>query len=341
MDTRPEPTLLARSRREIDETLSVARQYAEAGLSVIPIRLDGTKAPVIKTWKEYQTRLPSCSEVADWFSSPAGIAIVCGQVSGGVEVLDFDHDAELIFPAWLKKLTPEIRGKLTVIETGGFGFHVIYRSELINGNEKIAISETDDEYRSEVIVESRGEGGYIVAPGSPLEVHRTGSPYVQVTGLPLPALPFMTQSDRVAMWRAAHQFDHRPKEEVLRPYVEAARRRREEPRSESDPSTPWADFSLRADWRDILGPHGWQSRDGVHWTRPGKIFGTSAKVNTARDGSEVLTVFSKSAGALSPTGSSRSFNKFSAFAALRYNGNQSEAAKAVRAAGYGSGRSAR
>jgi excisionase family DNA binding protein len=47
-----------------------------------------------------------------------------------------------------------------------------------DGNQRI-------EPYQDVRIETRGQGGYVVAPGSPLSVHRSGQPYVQVLGPPL------------------------------------------------------------------------------------------------------------------------------------------------------------
>ena len=75
----------------------------------------------------------------------------------------------------------------------------------------------------------------------------------------------------------------------------------------------------RHSWDAILT--GWTSRDGEHWTRPGKSFGVSARVVIADDGSELLTVFSGNAGPLSPDGSYRILSKFNAWALLAFNGD--------------------
>ena len=106
--------------------------------------------------------------------------------------------------------------------------------------------------------------------------------------------------------------------------------------SESDTSTPWGDFDARANWADILEPGGWTSTNGIAWTRPGKQLGTSASIVTAKDGTEVLTVFSSAAGVLACTGTGhRTWGKFAAFAELYHGGDRSAAAKAVIAMGYG------
>ena len=62
-----------------------ARRCLVAGLSLVPIKLDGSKAPLV-AWKEFQKRLPTEAERAEWFRQvDYGIALICGAVSGNVD----------------------------------------------------------------------------------------------------------------------------------------------------------------------------------------------------------------------------------------------------------------
>ena len=77
--------------------IGIADQFVSHGISVIPIRVDGSKAPSLTSWKSYQDRLPTKQELADWFRSAMGIGAVTGQLSGGLEILDFDYNADATF----------------------------------------------------------------------------------------------------------------------------------------------------------------------------------------------------------------------------------------------------
>ncbi len=137
-----------------------AHDYLALGWSIIPLV---GKLPALRSWKEFQARLPIACEVANWFNSkqpPTGLAIVTGRLSGLV-VVDCDtvEDADywkVSFPN-----TP------LVVETGGGGFHFYYRMP--------AAAEVRN--RSGVFhrrIDIRGEGGYIVAPPS---LHPNGRRY--------------------------------------------------------------------------------------------------------------------------------------------------------------------
>lgn len=311
------------------EVCNTAIAYVDAGISVVPLRLDGSKAPFC-SWKPFQSRKATQRELNLWFEGPVGIGIVCGLVSGGLEVLDFDERAEETLQQWRELLPDDLESRLCICLTGGQGYHVIYRSNVVCKNTKIA--NTRDR---KVLIESRGEGGYIVGVGSPAKVHASGRPYEQIQGLPLPALPYISEEERTLLWRAAASLGEtatdaeeliNQRANELRPCVPVGH----------DSSTPWGDFDARANWREILEPAGWQSRDGEYWTRPGKDGGPSAHVILATSGIEILTVFSTNAGPLAPESTGhRNWGKFAAYTALHHDGDRREAARQARKLGYG------
>ena len=306
---------------------SIAIEYRNAGLSVIPIRLDGSKAPSIPSWSQYQQRIATNEEIATWFSRPAGIGIVCGMVSGGLEVLDFD-DGSLFYP-WFDLVT-EIAGKLAVIETPNDGYHVIYRCEEIGGNRKIAV---DPAKEKQTLIESRGQGGYIVGTGSPLGVHaKRDRTYIQVMGNPLPEIATITPQERKELWRVARTFTKLPP--VQPQSIRQPKKIRKAFTSEADRVID--QFNRTADWSSIL--EGWTSRDGIHWTRPGKSFGTSAKLCYADDNTPLIAVFSSNAGSLSLSGrrspghngAIATLSAFECLVRLRFNGDRKQAYRSIK-----------
>ncbi len=85
--------------KSVKTVLQIAREYVANGLSIIPIKTDGSKSPSIPSWKPFQERKPTDEELQTWFGNGSnnGIAIICGSVSGNIEVPDFD-DPSLIDP---------------------------------------------------------------------------------------------------------------------------------------------------------------------------------------------------------------------------------------------------
>jgi putative DNA primase/helicase len=246
-------------------------------------------------------------------------------ISGGLEVLDFDENADANFEIF-RRDAKSIVCRLPVVESAGGGYHVYYRCNLISGNHKIAQSID----RKQTYVETRGQGGYIIAPGCPAACHPSGNLYLQVMGPPLPQIPTISVADRRSLWEVARQFDERPWHQDL--IVQKAKeiKRAMRPAVGSSTNAPWV-LMKQSDWRDILEPHGWRSIDGKHWIRPGKKEGTSAIVTPCTDGNNVLVVFSANAGPLSPSTKGHStWDQFSAFAALNHAGDRKAAAITAR-----------
>jgi hypothetical protein len=72
-----------------------ALQALAAGLSTIPPRADGSKAPYPASWRRFQKKLPRRVEIESWYRSRlTGVGLVTGKVSGCLECMDFDsHQA--------------------------------------------------------------------------------------------------------------------------------------------------------------------------------------------------------------------------------------------------------
>ena len=72
-----------------------ARAYLSAGLCVLSA-IRAEKRPAVGRWKQYQKRLPTPAELSAWMAnSPDAVCILCGAVSGNVEIIDFDGGGEL------------------------------------------------------------------------------------------------------------------------------------------------------------------------------------------------------------------------------------------------------
>jgi hypothetical protein len=197
---RPGLSGVLRSGRSIMTTLDFATDYVADGLSVIPIRPDGSKAPTIP-WKEYQQRLPTREELKQWFADGRnGIAILAGRVSGNLEILDFDDG--VTFEQWARRVRArgvDLLERLPRVSTPGGGSHLFYRLPCPPaGSRKLAEKCWTDpatgKRMRKTLVETRGEGGYVVAPGSPPECHPSGRPYLFVPGHWLPPVPLLGEA---------------------------------------------------------------------------------------------------------------------------------------------------
>jgi hypothetical protein len=321
--------------------LAEALSLLDAGVGVIPIRRDGSKAPAVTSWKPYEDRLATVAEARLWWDKPEppGVATIGGKVSGNLLHFDFDEDAEATFRAWCEIVALEaadLLPKLSQVRTPrlSLGYHLRFRVDgvPVGGNQKLALDET-----GKVLIETRGEGGYALAPGSPGCCHETGREYEHVAGPPLGSLVTITASEFEILMRAARSLDRSPQEG---------------PRAESvfnlgvaGAVRPGDDFNQRGpDWSEILV--GWtQARvagKAIYWRRPGKAAGWSATTGFCTSKAsrvELFAVFSQNAAPFPGPSAGRNcsaHSRFDAYTLLHHAGDHSAAAKALAAQGYGS-----
>src|SRR6516164_8060364 len=121
--------------------LEAALRYVDAGLSILPIRGDGSKRPNLPSWKEFQSRNASREEVHGWFVNRhnLGIAIVA---RAGLEFLDIDAP-ELIAPyeELVERVAPGLLARLPKVLTPSGGCHYYYRCEKSGRSTKLAVDE--------------------------------------------------------------------------------------------------------------------------------------------------------------------------------------------------------
>lgn len=166
-----------------------AIEHAAMGLSVIAVGND--KRP-LGSWKQYQTTPATEAEITKAMSDPraVGFAVIGGEVSGGLEILDFDVPG--FYEAWAEGVG-ELVMRLPVQRTGGGGYQVAYRCDKTPGNTKLAYApNANNADGREIAIETRGEGGYaVVAPS----MHPSGNRYEYITGQTFADAPHLTDAE--------------------------------------------------------------------------------------------------------------------------------------------------
>ncbi|CAM3632277.1 bifunctional DNA primase/polymerase [Micrococcus flavus] len=314
-----------------------ARELHRAGLNVIPVRCNGSKAPALKAW---QRRRTTPADLAAWFAGPrpryAALGVATGELSGGLELLEIEGPhahrlAEVYATAEAGGHLPLLRrlnGWAELSPSGGW--HLLYRvtGVPVPGNTVLARAEGGG-----LIAETRGTGGQVILAPTGGTAHPSGRPWERMTGGPGTA-PTLTERERGivhALFRTVLDA-HRPRPAEV-PRTPASVRP-----APAGQLRPGDDFNARADWGDILIPVGWQlfSTHGRErrWSRPGKrSLGHSATTGHAA-GADRLFVFSTSAAPFEP---GQPYSKFQAHALLHYAGDYRAAAADLRARGYGGG----
>ena len=227
----------------------IATKYNSYGLKVLPVKQD--KSPMLSgRWNE--------GIEPDQFADAYGIGVICGQVSGGLECLDFDNhqnDAKERLTEFMKQCT--VSG-LTIVKTGGGGYHVLYRCEETQGNQKLARVPMKDngKIRPDAVIETKGDNGYIVADPTPGYKVLRGS---------MDGIIQITPQQRDDLLELARSFNE---------WVEIRREQTEERGRPGDTFNESPEGIDEA--KNALRQVGWTNDRSYFWRRPGKKDGISA-----------------------------------------------------------------
>lgn len=320
----------------MSKILETALQLAANGISVVPVATDGSKRPGIPSWKEFQNRRATPDELLAWFSNAEGVGVICGSISGNLEMLELEGRAvaskmhldiaEIARNSGLENLWNKLNSGYVETTPSG-GLHWLYRIDgEVPGNTKLA-RRPGENGGIDVLAETRGEGGFVIVAPTNGSCHPSGGAWTMLIGAPS-SIPTITREERDALHHLFSMFDEIPKAEYIA----------EEIKTKPDgPLSPGDDYNKKVSWSQILEPLGWTkvytTRDGViAWRRPGKSEGVSATTNHA--GTDKFYCFTTSSIFESET----SYSKFGAYALIEHGGDFRQAAKALRALGYGESR---
>lgn len=308
------------------DTLSAVWQQVTdllaAGVSIIPVRdkeQDGKppKTPYYR-WKDYQQRIIAVDEL--WHAmeehGTAAIAIVCGAVSGNLEAIDIDvknwPGIDATFFGLIQSTYPMLWTSLRIHSTPSGGYHVLYRCEHpINiGNQKLATASTS----TQAGIETRGEGGYVVAPPSlGYRVHQD---------MPIPTI---TLEQRESLINLAKSLNEKIKP-MPAPAIERDKR-------DYYDENPFEHYNRSDDAGRILLDNGWtEERTNNHshryFIRPGKDRGISASFQLS---SRIYYIFTTS----TILDAERGYHPATLLAHLRFGGDKKATYKYLVEQGYG------
>jgi replicative DNA helicase len=308
-----------------NELIKQAREYFAAGLSVLPVRAD--KRPAVKTWdKDKGTTLEEFTQAAEGPSAAeiAGLAVICGPVSGGLECIDIDTKADTTQQIWveyeqaLREAVPELLDRLVIATTPTGGRHIYYRWDYGTtrpGAERQGglafIPGANAGQRGAALIETRIHGGYAAVPPG------DGREFIQGSLLNVPQI---TPEERAKLWNIARS---------LTRYTEPER-------SETTPTAtgqhsgnrPSDYFNAIYTIEDILREVGWQ----IGAERAGRTYVRRPGATTEQSGNiwnNILLVHSTSSGL--PVGKPMP-GAFSVYAWMYFGGEFTTAARSPRAA---------
>jgi len=308
----------------------VAQQYHSWGLSVVPC--DKDKRPKGE-WKisQYERREPNGN-----FNNSWGIGIICGAVSGNVEVIDIDLKYDITGTLY-QRIKEAIKHldfvrDFVVEETQNSGIHFFYKCDIIGANQAFAKRHTTEGERvlnpkekTKVIIETRGEGGFIVTTPSP------NYKIVSRKSTDFSMIPTITIEQRLELIEILKTFDEtdmwKPKEEVVKKLAQQPKR---------IGVSVFEAYNLGADIPSLLEEYDWKyvekQGDNMRFLRPNGSGRTSADWHVEM---RLLHVFTSSTE-FEP---SKSYNPVQIYTTLKYGNRDKESyalsAKDFKEMGYG------
>lgn len=123
-------------------------KLASYGFSVFPV-IARDKKPAVK-WASYQTEMPTETDLINWDKSDFNVGVACGRLSN-IVVLDIDsEEAQALYDTYDAPSTPTVRTSR--------GRHYYFRAPDVDLRNMTHVGK--------VALDVRGEGGYVVGPGS-------------------------------------------------------------------------------------------------------------------------------------------------------------------------------
>lgn len=297
---------------------STVKKFLDCGINVIGV--NDHKEPAEGSWGKYQTEFREPQDI-----SGSGLALVCGHISGNLEVVDIDTKYDLTsslyndYCALIRDNSDDLLDKLMIIQTPSGGYHFLYRCDKIQGNQKLSRREATEEElkikreKWKVLIETRGEGGYIASIPS--------KGYVAIQGK-FSEIPRITEQERDVLLSCARTFD----EEVSEVRI---------PKSTMNISglTPWDDYDNRHTCLELLNGIGWsvvkEDSRRIYVKRSGDS--TAMHSGNILKDRELFKAFSSSTE-FEPE---KAYSPFGMYAVIYHGGDFSSAAKQLYRDGYG------
>ena len=302
------------------------------GFKIIPTNdpsLPDGKKPLC-AWKKYQEK-QTLQEVESLFSknNVGGMALL---TADGIEVIDVDLKYALddnLLTELLDKIIDaigiETYEKLILSKTISGGYHIIYRTNIPGGNQKLAQRYTLDSEKKgthdniRVLLETRGVGGYIMVP--PTAGYEYDSPQKTITEVYL-----VTDDERNSIINACKIFDETNahfKNTTPTP-VEVVGTHKTTIEAFNEAHTP----------KEFLENHGWQYKyqrgENLYYVRPGKNKNEGIGA-CYHEGKKLAFVFTSSTE-FEPE---KAYNAFQVYSYLEHNGDFKKSAKVLYDLNYG------
>lgn len=312
-------------------------------ISLIPVRdkpeteKNGTSRPAktpYTSWVAQQKKRLTEKQLWDKMAyyDTSAIAIIAGEISGNLEIIDIDVKYKsgidaLLFKS-IQSLYPAIYDKLRIHKSPSGGYHILYciHNHQVPESMKLAARPTTQQEQDEqtargarrplkiaAFIETRGEGGYALAPPSMgYSIHKEN---------PIPQLTWEERESVIALCKSYT--------EVVKTIPVP-----KPPKAQEDQYTtnPFEDYNSRTDICELLAEFDWcelrEDHQFIWFTRPGKDTGVSASWNKEK---EIFYVFTSSTEFEPEKG----YRPATILSLLKFGGDKKKTYKYLTEKGYG------
>lgn len=216
------------------------------------VRCNSKKTATQKHTKEDYQKLP-WEDILHNDIAGGSTAILCGERSGNMEMLDFDtknaRDPKTFYDTFcelvLLKLGATIIERMTIQRSPSGGYHWIYTTDKVDGNKKICKGEN-----KQAIIESRGSGGYfIVAPSKG---------YTVISGR-FDNLQYISEEVKKQLWDIAASLSEYEEPEIIirKEVVKTHGALTNIAHSANGQINYWEEFDKNCDFHTMLERDGW------------------------------------------------------------------------------------
>jgi hypothetical protein len=318
----------------IQEALKLHNQGLKVCFTTSP-KKKGGKAP-IGLWRDFIDGVQTEKDVKKLYDyaktkeDDLGLAIIC---DAGLEVLDIDskyflesHSVEYIFDAIIEAIGVEAYESIIQATTVNGGYHMIYRSAVVEGSQKLASRYTEDhEKKNEhdkvrVLLETRAHGGIFVV--APTEGYKYDNPFK--TAASAPTLSIQQRNALINACRAFDELEDSYKQTKVSIPTEITISNKSTIEHFNESHTP-IEFLEAAGWQ-----YKYSRGNNSHYVRPGK--GLSEGIGAGyHEDLNLVRIFTSSTE-FEPN---KTYNAFQVYSILNHAGDYKEASRELYKAGYG------
>lgn len=269
----------------------IAKRMAAIGLLPIPVK--SNKSSIVK-WSDVTLASVNDDYLKVFDNENAtGIAVIAGKRSGNLECIDIDSKYDIdgnLYETIIDAIvdySAELFSKLVIVSTPSGGYHLIYRTDTVKRNMKLAMRyQTESEVNAIreanqaagksvevkpsqlVLIETRGEGGYFLTwPSDGYKFIKGG--FAEISDI--------SPKEHKTLLEICRSFDQvKPKEDPIKVNLEQKKLPNYEPPKNVVTrrkyiKKPWDDYNERGDIIAFLLNEGWSVVRNIPSTDDGRI----------------------------------------------------------------------